>query len=52
MNTKDDLWSTRDSCVVASFEKQSCASSKDTNLIEDELGCTRNIKLSMKWALD
>ena len=33
----DDLCSTQDSYVLASFEKQSRASSKDTNSIEDEL---------------
>ncbi len=36
----DDLRTTQDSCVVASFEQQSRASSKDFNLIENELGYT------------
>ncbi len=36
----DDLHTTQESCVVASFEQQSRASSKDTNMIEDELGYT------------
>jgi hypothetical protein len=36
----DDLRNTEDSCVVASFEQQSRASSKDTNMIEDKLGYT------------
>ena len=36
----DDLRTTQDSCVVASFEQQSRASTKDTNMIEDELGYT------------